>query len=101
MDLYYDDGLLSTTIEGISSKMPDSVKQSSYYVEDDNVIIVKGKSGVKVKEDTMKEEIVSVMKKIEEYEDQPIFKFKDYDILYAAHRYGGVYSQYISGDVPV
>ena len=66
MDLYYDDGLLSTAIEGISSKMPDSVKQSSYYVEDDNVIIVKGKSGVKVKEDTMKEEIVSVMKKIEE-----------------------------------
>ena len=66
MDLYYDDGLLSTAIEGISSKMPDSVKQSSYYVEDDNVIIVKGKSGVKIKEDTMKEEIVSVMKKIEE-----------------------------------
>ena len=66
MDLYYDDGLLSTAIEGISSKMPDSVKQSSYYVEDDNVIIVKGKSGVKVKEDTMKEEIVSVMKKIED-----------------------------------
>ena len=66
MDLYYDDGPLSTAIEGISSKMPDSVKQSSYYVEDDNVIIVKGKSGVKVKEDTMKEEIVSVMKKIEE-----------------------------------
>lgn len=66
MDLYYDDGLLSTAIEGISSKMPDSVKQSSYYVEDDNVIIVKGKSGVKVKEDTMKEEIVSVMKKLEE-----------------------------------
>ena len=66
MDLYYDDGLLSTAIEGISSKMPESVNQSSYYVEDDNVIIVKGKSGVKVKEDTMKEEIVSVMKKIEE-----------------------------------
>ncbi len=66
MDLYYDDGLLSTAIEGVSSKMPDSVKQSSYYVEDDNVIIVKGKSGVKIKEDTMKEEIVSVMKKIEE-----------------------------------
>lgn len=66
MDLYYDNGLLSTAIEGVSSKMPDSVKQSSYYVEDDNVIIVKGKSGVKIKEDAMKEEIVSVMKKIEE-----------------------------------
>ena len=66
MDLYYDEGLLNTAVEDASSKIPGAVQQSSYYVEDDNVIIVKGKSGVKIQDDTMKQEIVSAMKKIEE-----------------------------------
>ena len=66
MDLYYDEGLLNTAVEDASSKIPGAVQQSSYYVEDNNVIIVKGKSGVKIQDDTMKQEIVSAMKKIEE-----------------------------------
>ena len=36
----------------------------------DNVIIVKGKSGVKIQDDTMKHEIVSAMKKIEEKKEK-------------------------------
>ena len=66
MDLYYDEGLLNKAIADVSSKIPGAVQQGNYYVEDENVVIVKGKSGIKIDENTMKYEIVSAMKKIED-----------------------------------
>ena len=69
--LNYDEDSLNEKIEDISSKLPDSVVQSSYYIEDENLIIVKGKEGLKIKSDELKNEIVQQIANIN----------KKYDII--------------------
>ena len=55
--LYLDEELLSTTIKDINSKMKDAVVESSYYIEKDDLIIVRGKAGQKIKVDELKSKI--------------------------------------------
>ncbi|MBO6243811.1 MAG: VanW family protein, partial [Clostridia bacterium] len=43
--LKMDKAQLSKNLEEMSSQLPDSVVQSSYYVEDNNLIVTSGKSG--------------------------------------------------------
>ena len=54
--LYLDDSLLSDTIKDINSKMKDAIVDNSYYIEKNNLIIVKGKAGYIIKEE-LKEKI--------------------------------------------
>ena len=56
-ELYLDDGLLETTIKDINSKMKDAVVENSYYIKKSNLIIVKGKSGYKIKTEELKKKI--------------------------------------------
>src|SRR5699024_8123528 len=44
--LNYDEETLIEKIADISSKLPGAVVQSSYYIEDEELIIVKGKAGL-------------------------------------------------------
>lgn len=37
--------ILDSTINDMASKLPDAMTQSSYYIEDDNLVITKGKRG--------------------------------------------------------
>ena len=67
--LYYDETKLDNKIQDISSKLPGAVKQSSYYVEDDELIIVSGKSGIKIKQNEIKEAIINTIKKIDTKND--------------------------------
>ena len=55
--LYLDDSLLSDTIKDINSKMKDAVVDNSYYIEKNNLIIVKGKAGYTIKTEELKEKI--------------------------------------------
>ena len=55
--LYLDDSLLSDTIKDINSKMKDAIVDNSYYIEKNNLIIVKGKAGDIIKTEELKEKI--------------------------------------------
>ncbi len=62
MALYYDEEALNSKIQDISSKIPGAVKQSSYYIEDEELIIVKGTEGITIKDDEIKEKIINTIK---------------------------------------
>lgn len=55
--LYLDDSLLSDTIKDINSKMKDAIVDNSYYIEKNNLIIVKGKAGYIIKTEELREKI--------------------------------------------
>lgn len=62
--LYLDDSLLSDTIKDINSKMKDAVVENSYYIEKNNLIIVKGKAGYTIKTEELKEKIYEQLSNI-------------------------------------
>ena len=60
----FDEESLNKKIDDISSKLPGAVVQNSYYIEDDELIIVKGKPGIAIKKDELKEDILAKVKAI-------------------------------------
>lgn len=66
MEVYYDEEVLNTKLQDISSKIPGAVKQTNYYIEDENLIIVKGTAGIKIKEDEIKNQIITAIQNLEE-----------------------------------
>lgn len=62
----YDEECLDKKIDNISSKMPNVVVENSYYIEDEQLIIVKGKEGLVIKKENLKNSIIEEMKNIEE-----------------------------------
>ncbi len=60
----YDQELLNKKIEDVSSKLPGAVVQSSYYIEDEDLVIVKGTKGLSIKEDELKNNILSQMQNV-------------------------------------
>ena len=67
--LNYDEETLIEKIADISSKLPGAVVQSSYYIEDEELIIVKGKEGLTIKTDELKEQILNELKQINKIYD--------------------------------
>ena len=67
--IYYDEEALNNKIQDISSKIPGAIKQSNYYIENENLIIVKGTAGLKIKEYEIKKIIVDNIKKLENQND--------------------------------
>ncbi len=65
MEFYYDDEALNNKLQAISSKLPGTVKQSSYYIEDEKLIIVKGTAGIRIKENESKEKISQKIQQLE------------------------------------
>lgn len=62
----YDEESLDKKIDNISSKMPNVVVENSYYIEDEQLIIVRGKEGLAIKKENLKNSIIEEMKNIEE-----------------------------------
>lgn len=62
--LYYDTDFMKSTINDINSKMKDSVIEYSYYIEDNNLIVVKGKAGYVIKVEELTEKIIKQLKNI-------------------------------------
>ena len=59
IDLKYtlDEKMLKNIISDISSNLPGKMIQSGYYVEDDTLILTKGKSGIITDEDALRDSI--------------------------------------------
>lgn len=63
-ELYYDEEFMTNTIDDISSKMKDSVVEYSYYIEDEDLIVVKGKAGYIIKTEELTQKIIDELKDI-------------------------------------
>ncbi len=62
--LTYNDEALEKYLENIESNLPDQLVQSSYYVEDDELIITNGINGAGIIVDEMKSTIISAIQDI-------------------------------------
>lgn len=62
--LHLDNELLETTITDANAKMEDRVIESSYYVEEKSLNIVKGKAGYIINKEKLKEEIYAQLNNI-------------------------------------
>ena len=60
----YNEENLNKKIDDLSSKLPGAVVQNNYYIEDEELIIVKGKSGIEAKKDELKNTIIESIKDI-------------------------------------
>lgn len=62
IEFSYNDKILTDMIEDVSKKIPGSMKDNSYYIEGDKLIITKGKAGLAIKTDEMKKQIIEQVK---------------------------------------
>ena len=60
----FNNETLDKKIKDISSKLPGAVIQNSYYIEDEELIIVKGSAGDSIKEEELKNKILNSIKDI-------------------------------------
>ena len=58
----YNENLLNDFIENINSELPGVVVEPSYYIEDKNLIISKGKDGIEVDRENIKNAIIEKIK---------------------------------------
>ena len=63
-DFSYSAESMDKKISDISSKLPNSVRQSSYYIENENLIIVKGVQGLEIKKEDLENRIINQIKNI-------------------------------------
>lgn len=71
-NIFQDTGLLESAINDISAKMEDAVVQNSYYIEDENLMIVSGKPGYVIKKAELTYKIleeISDILNINEYQE--------------------------------
>lgn len=62
MQITYNKEILSDMIKNIDLEIPGAVKQVTYEVDDDKLIISNGKSGIEVVQDKLEEEIIGNVK---------------------------------------
>lgn len=60
----YNEEALDKKIDDVQAKLPGAVVQSSYYIEDEDLIIVKGKSGLAIKKDELETNILNKTKDV-------------------------------------
>ena len=60
----YNEEALDKKIDDVQAKLPGAVVQSSYYIEDEDLIIVKGKSGLAIKKDELETNILNKIKDV-------------------------------------
>lgn len=62
--LIYDDNALTEYLKNIESYLPDQLEQSSYYLEDNQLIITNGKIGAGIEIDELKKLIIDALQDI-------------------------------------
>ena len=60
----YNEEALDKKIDDIQAKLPGAVVQSSYYIDDENLVIVKGKAGLAINKDELKTNIINKIKDV-------------------------------------
>ena len=63
-EMQYNEKELNKKIEDISAKLPGRVVQNSYYIEGEKLILVKGKEGLTIKSDELKNQIINQLESI-------------------------------------
>ena len=62
LEFSYNDKDLTDILNDISKKMPGGMKENSYYIEGDKLIITSGKPGIAVNDEIMKKAIIDQIK---------------------------------------
>ena len=62
--LTYNEDALNRYLENIEANLPDQLVQSSYYVEDDEIIITNGTNGAGIVVDEMKDTIIAAIQDV-------------------------------------
>ena len=57
LEINYDEKLLDSKIDSINANLPGLVQEYNYYIEDNNLIIIKGKDGIIIDKEKLKEKI--------------------------------------------
>ena len=65
LNIQLNDEKIDKKIEEINGKLPDSLQKSNYYIEEDNLIIKKGKKGLQINSEELKKQLNEVIKKEE------------------------------------
>ncbi len=61
LEYTYNEELLDSMVDDISSKVPDGVVEPSYYIEDETLIIIRGTSGNGIDEEELKQKIIDTI----------------------------------------
>ncbi len=61
VDISFDEDSLNSVINNISEDLPNRFIQTSYYIEDKNLVITKGKEGIVIDKDELKASIMSIL----------------------------------------
>lgn len=64
LEINYDDKLLNSKIDSIIANLPGLVQEYSYYIEDNNLILIKGKDGITVDKEKLKDNIKDEIKSL-------------------------------------
>lgn len=83
IDMTINEEVAKQNIEEISANIPGAVTEPSYYIENDKLIITKGKEGIKVDNDKLIEKIKELLKDIntaQEYIEIPVTEKKPEEI---------------------
>lgn len=62
IDYTYNEQLLENLIIDVAGKLPDAVEEPSYYIEDEKLIIEKGKKGNTVDKEEVKSKLLDIIK---------------------------------------
>ncbi|MCI8641347.1 MAG: hypothetical protein HFJ59_05730 [Clostridia bacterium] len=76
IDFSFNEDFLKSDLEDASSKLPDKIIQSSSYIEDNNIIITKGKSGCIIDIEKSAEIIKQNIKNINLKDNIPLVTYK-------------------------
>ncbi len=66
----YNEKVLSDFITSTESNLPDAVKQSEYYIDDDKLVINKGELGVEIKKEELRNNILNSVIEINKNEQE-------------------------------
>lgn len=64
LDFTLDENILNQMLDKIPSEIPEKLINSSYYTEEDSLIVLKGSEGYIIKKDDLRNEISLIIKKI-------------------------------------
>ncbi len=62
-EITYNEEEIDKKVSKLSSKLPNAVVESNYYIEDNNLIIKKGQSGIAIKKDEFKESLKEIIQR--------------------------------------
>ena len=69
LEVQYDAELLQKAIDDIDAKLPGRMIDSSYYIEEEKLILLKGKTGIVLNKDSMREQILQSLKQVTTKQD--------------------------------